>query len=228
VSRAIFVTFEGIDGSGKSSQVELLRECFHAQGREVLVLREPGGTALGEQLRELLLNGSGMSVGAEVSLFAAARAELVDKVIRPALDNGIDVICDRYIDSSLVYQGVARDFGVDHVLEWNLKMVNGVMPDRTFVLCLPAEDAVTRMGRQLTLFAEDERRGPPDRLERESFNFRRQVDNAYWNLEQRFPDRVRSIDASLTLVQIKRVIHKDVKALLDRSNDSVAVDPVCS
>src|SRR6266516_6377692 len=115
----VFVTFEGIDGSGKTTQAELLAESLREEGHEVVATREPGGTPLGEQVRELLLNGRGMSAWAEAALFAAARAELVEKVIGPALEAGRHVVCDRYIDSSLAYQGIARRLGVDQVLELN-------------------------------------------------------------------------------------------------------------
>src|SRR4051794_22442442 len=107
----MFVTFEGIDGSGKSTQVDLLRLALEEQGREVVSTREPGGTALGEGIRDLVLHGVDMTPWAEAALYAAARAELVAEVILPALDRGADVLCDRYVDSSLAYQGSARGLG---------------------------------------------------------------------------------------------------------------------
>ena len=118
--RAMFVTFEGVDGSGKSTQAELAAAFLAEGGREVVATREPGGTPLGEGIRELLLDGPEMTAWAEASLFAAARAELAERVIRPALARGAVVVCDRYIDSSLAYQGVARGLGLERVLELNL------------------------------------------------------------------------------------------------------------
>jgi len=113
----MFITFEGLDGSGKSTQAELLAEALRGTGLDVVTTREPGGTPLGEHVRELLLSGDEISPWAEAALFTAARAELVDGVIAPALESGAVVICDRYLDSSLAYQGVARGLGVDRVLE---------------------------------------------------------------------------------------------------------------
>jgi len=116
----VFVTFEGADGSGKSTQAELLRAALADEGRDVVLTREPGGTELGEAVRTLVLNGPTMGAWAEAALFAASRAEHVEEVIRPALERGADVICDRYVDSSLAYQGLARGLGVDAVLQLNL------------------------------------------------------------------------------------------------------------
>src|SRR3954454_21749879 len=130
----MFVSFEGGDGSGKSTQAELLRDALVAEGREVVLTREPGGTELGERARELVLNGPQMGAWAEAALYAASRAEHVEEVIRPALKRGATVLCDRYIDSSLAYQGIARGLGVDAVLELNLAVTGGLLPDLTFLL----------------------------------------------------------------------------------------------
>src|SRR5215470_6129905 len=116
----MFVSFEGVDGSGKSTQARLLAEHLDSAGRDFVLTREPGGTPLGEAIRELLLTGAAMAPWAEAALFAAARAALVDDVIAPALDRGAWVVCDRFVDSSLAYQGLARGLGVDEVLELNL------------------------------------------------------------------------------------------------------------
>ena len=132
----MFVTFEGIDGSGKSTQAVLLAEALRGEGREVVPTREPGGTSLGERVRALLLEGA-IAPWAEAALFAAARAQLVAEVIRPALARGAVVVCDRFLDSSLAYQGFARGLGVDAVFELNRTVLGDLLPDRTFLLLVP-------------------------------------------------------------------------------------------
>jgi dTMP kinase len=179
----MFVTFEGLDGSGKTTQIELLRTRLEQEGREVVVTREPGGTPLGEAIRPLVLEGPDMEPWPEAALFAAARAQLVADVIRPALARGADVLCDRYVDSSLAYQGIARGLGVDEVLELNLAAVQGLLPDRTFLLLVDPAVAARRT------------RGQPDRIERQDDDFRARVDAAYRELAARFPDRIVPIEA---------------------------------
>ena len=177
----MFISFEGLDGSGKTTQAELLAESLRGDGRDVVTTREPGGTQLGEEVRRLLLGGFEMSPWAEASLFAAARAELVERVIAPALQSGSDVVCDRYIDSSLAYQGIARELGVEHVLEVNLAATRGLLPDRTFLVLVDPEVAL-------------ERSAPSDRIEREGPEFHRAVDRAYRALAEMFPDRITTVN----------------------------------
>jgi len=177
------VTFEGVDGSGKSTQAALLAQHLAGLGREVVATREPGGTPLGEKIRRLLLDGEEPAPWAEAALFAAARAELAERVIRPALAAGADVVCDRFLDSSLAYQGVARGLGVDRVLELNVA-VSELTPDRTFVLLVDAETAAER--------ADSSR----DRIEREDDAFRAAVTGGYRELANRFPRRIVVLDGS--------------------------------
>jgi dTMP kinase len=180
----MFVTFEGLDGSGKTTQAELLRDALEAAGRDVVTTREPGGTELGEGVRQLVLHGAEMTGWAEAALFAAARAELVAEVIRPALDRGADVVSDRYLDSSLAYQGLARGLGLEPVLQLNVSVVGGLLPDVTFVLLVPPDEAQARAGEDL------------DRIEREEADFRVAVDAAYRELAGRFPDRLVLLDGA--------------------------------
>jgi dTMP kinase len=195
----MFVTFEGLDGSGKTTQAELLRRHLEDSGREVVVTREPGGTELGERVRELLLHGPDMSAWAEAALFAAARAELVERVIAPARDRGADVICDRYVDSSLAYQGIARGLGLDAVLELNLAAVQGVLPDRTFLLLVDPATAAKRTG------------GRPDRIEREDDDFRERVDAAYRELARRFPERIVAIEAGGSTKEVADLVRGELQ-----------------
>jgi dTMP kinase len=194
----MFVTFEGLDGSGKTTQAELLRAHLAAAGRDVVATREPGGTELGERIRLLLLEGPEMSAWAEAALFAAARAELVERVIARALERGADVICDRYLDSSLAYQGIARGLGVDEVLELNQRVLRGVMPDRTFLLLVDADVSERRVGRST------------DRIEGAGADFRRRVEEAFRELAARFPERIRALDGTLPAQEIARAVREDL------------------
>jgi dTMP kinase len=182
----MFVTFEGLDGSGKSTQAGRLRARLEADGLDVVATREPGGTELGERLRDLVLHGDHVSPWAEALLYAAARAQHVDEVIRPALERGAWVICDRYVDSSVAYQGVGRELGLDRVLDLNLAAVGELMPDRTFLLELDPAAVAARLP------------GAHDRLERESQEFHRRVASGYRELAARFPRRIVVLDATRT------------------------------
>lgn len=194
----MFITFEGADGSGKSTQAELLRAALAAEGRDVVLTREPGGTVLGERIRGLLLDGDGMSPWAEAALFAASRAQHVDEVILPALERGADVVCDRYLDSSLAYQGIARGLGVEDVLELNLRATHHLLPDTTVLLLVDPEEAARRSGET-------------DRLEREGGDFRNRVDAAYRELAARFPERILVADGALPPTDLAREIREQLR-----------------
>ena len=194
----MFITFEGADRSGKSTQAELLRDALAADGRDVVLTREPGGTEIGERVRELVLNGPPMAPRTEATLFAAARAEHVEVVIRPALERGAIVIADRYIDSSLAYQGIARGVGLDDVLELNLRAVGGLLPDRTVLLLVDPQVAAARAG-------------APDRLEREGPELQRRVAAAYRELAERFPERMVVFDGARDQDELAREIHERIR-----------------
>ncbi len=180
----MFITLEGLDGSGKTTQARLLGALLEAEGTEVVLTREPGGTPLGEEIRNLLLHGGDVAPWAEAALYAASRAQHVEQLIRPALARGATVICDRYIDSSVAYQGIARGLGLERVLDLNLAAVGGLMPDRTILLEIGVAEAASRMGHDL------------DRIEREGDGFRDRVAAAYRDLAQRFPARYVTVDGA--------------------------------
>ena len=194
----MFVTLEGIDGSGKTTQAALLAEWLRGGGREVLLLREPGGTPLGERLREVLLGGPAMTGWAEVALFAAARAELVERVIRPALERGAAVVCDRYLDSSLVYQGLARGLGAEAVYELNMTVTGGLLPEKTFVLLLDSETSRARLT------------GVPDRIESEDDAFRLRLADGYGKILSMFPERCAALDAAKSPATIAEEIRDEL------------------
>jgi dTMP kinase len=196
----MFVSFEGLDGSGKSTQAGLLRKLLEAVDEVVVATREPGGTELGERIRELLLHGSQVTPWAEALLYAAARAELVEQVIVPALERGATVVCDRYLDSSVAYQGGGRGLGIERVLELNLAAVGGLLPDRTFLLLLDPAQLRERVG------------STSDRIEQEGLDFHARVDAAYRELAERFPERIVTLDASLPPGQLAEEVYGALRA----------------
>lgn len=198
----MFVTFEGVDWSGKSTQAGLLAGWLVEQNRSVLITREPGGTPVGEAVREVVLHGHDMAPWAEAALYAAARADHVEQAIRPALERGEDVVCDRYIDSSVAYQGFARGLGDQRVLELNLMVTRGLLPDRTFVVVLAPEEARRRGA------------GEPDRIEREGDDFMRLVEEGYRSLAATYPERIVMLDGNRSPDEIAEEIREHVRALL--------------
>jgi dTMP kinase len=197
----MFISFEGQDGSGKTTQVGLLVDWLREQGHEVVSSREPGGTPVGEAIRDVVLHGLEMTPWTEAALFASARAEHVSAVIRPSLERGAWVVLDRYVDSSLVYQGIARGLGVQEVLDLNDTVTGGLMPARTFVLAL---DAVA---------ARDRQNGYLDRIEREDADFRGAVADAYRELAVLFPERVVVLDGTRNAEEIAEEVREQIRSL---------------
>jgi dTMP kinase len=195
----MFVTFEGLDGSGKTTQATLLAEALSERGVDVVSTREPGGTPLGEEIRDLVLHGGHIAPWAEAALYAAARAQHVDQVIRPALERGATVVCDRYVDSSVAYQGGGRELGLDTVLELNLLAVGGLVPDTTFLVEVDVETALERVG------------GERDRIEQAEAAFWPRVAEAYRELAARYPERYVVVDGQRPAPQVAREIHERLR-----------------
>jgi dTMP kinase len=198
----MFVTFEGVDWSGKSTQAELLADWLRGQGRAVLTTREPGGSPVAEAVRELVLHGDEMSPWAEAALYAAARAENVAAVIGPSLERGEDVVCDRYLDSSVAYQGAGRGLGEGRVRDLSLLVTGGLLPDRTFLVLLDPEEALARAGEH------------HDRIERAGADFMRRVDRAYRAIADAEPERVVAVDGSRPRDEIAEEIREHARSLL--------------
>ena len=192
----MFVTLEGIDRSGKTTQAALLAEGL---GTETLLLREPGGTEVAERIRELLKDPAvELDPRAELLLFCAARAELCARVVRPALERGRDVVCDRFIDSTVAYQGAARGLGVQTVEALNEVAIAGCAPHLTVLLRIDPERAEARGQQRLAAGQAD----GSDRFEGEGIQFQRAVAAAYDELAERHPDRIVPIDAEASVEQV--------------------------
>jgi len=201
----VFITLEGIDRSGKTTQAALLHE---ALGPEALLLREPGGTDVGERVRELLKDpDTELDPRAELLLFCAARAQLCASVIRPALDEGRDVICDRFIDSTAAYQGAARGLGVDLVAGLSEIAIAGCRPDLTLLLRIDPAGAEARGQQRLAAGSDD----GSDRFEGEGIEFQRTVAAAYDELAARHRDRITVIDAEGSVEDVHRRVMQTVE-----------------
>jgi dTMP kinase len=213
--RGLFVAFEGGDGAGKSTQAGLLGAWLEDQGYAVVRTREPGGTVLGRQVRELLLHGEDGSVSAraEALLFAADRAHHVASVVRPALERGDVVLTDRYLDSSVAYQGAARELGHDEVRELSTWAVEGLVPELTVLLDVPAGVGRSRRG------------DVHDRLEREADDFHDRVRQGFLDLAAREPARYLVLDATLPADRLAELVRARVLPLLDRGHAVHAPDP---
>ncbi len=208
--KGILITFEGSEGSGKSTQIDLLVSRIEAAEREVVVTREPGGTEIGEEIRHLLKHsaaGKEMCPATELLLFAASRAQLVREVILPSLEKGKVILCDRFLDSTTVYQGVARQLGADPVSAINQFAVGDILPDLTIVLDVPAEVGLSRIKHRVSDL--------PDRMEEENIDFYRKVREGYLVLAKSFPDRFVVVDGTLPSEEIEEKIWNAIFPLLN-------------
>lgn len=202
----IFITFEGGEGAGKSTQSQRLAEHIVAHGRTLVHTREPGGTPAGEAIRDVVLNRKydGLDERAEALLFAAARGEHVARIIRPALDRGEVVLCDRYIDSSVAYQGYGRDLGPDIVRDLSLWSTRHLLPDLAIILDIDPRIGLTRVP-------------DPDRIEVESIAYHDKVRAGFLAIAGQEPQRTLVVDASLPMDEVTAVIIERVDRMLDDS-----------
>lgn len=200
--QGIFITFEGSEGSGKTTQAQMLKDYLEKRSKEVILVREPGGTPVGEKLREILLeSGEEIEIApvTEALLFAADRAQLVSKVVRPALERGSIVIGDRFIDSSLAYQGVARGCGLEAVKNLNEWATDGLEPNLTLFLDLPVAEGLARVSKV-----------EPDRIESEKIEFHENVRSGYSMLQKIFSYRYTVINASGTADEVHSLVISEV------------------
>lgn len=202
--QGIFISMEGPDGSGKSTQIEMLSDYLKAKGYEIIVTREPGGNRISEAIREIILNKeyTEMDYMTEAMLYASARAQLMAQVIRPAIESGKAVISDRFVDSSAVYQGMARGLGVKEVYKLNEFAIQGMMPQLTIHLDLPASVGLERAKGRAAL----------DRMELEKAEFHEKVAQGYRDLAALDPNRIKTIDATKGIEEI----HKEIVAYVDK------------
>jgi dTMP kinase len=203
------ISFEGSEGSGKSTQIARLAEHFQQSAREVITTREPGGTEIGEQIRNIIVHnsrGDEMCAETELLLFAAARAQVVREVIAPALMRGVIVLSDRFLDSSTVYQGIGRNLAADPVAQINRFAVGNVMPDLTVVIDVPTEVSLARLKQRASDL--------PDRMERENLEFYTKIREGYLVLAQGMPERFILVDGTKTQDAIAKKIWSEVQTRL--------------
>lgn len=209
--QGLFISMEGPDGAGKSTQIELLRRYLADKGYEIVITREPGGTVISEAIRQLILNKEyvEMCSNTELLLYAAARAQLVNEVIRPSLEGGKAVICDRFVESSVVYQGIARGMGIETVYAVNEYALEGLRPQLTFFLDLDAEEGLRRKKKQAEL----------DRMEAAGLEFHQKVTEGYRMLAEREKERIMRISATLPQEDIHaKIVLAIEERILNRYN----------
>jgi dTMP kinase len=205
--KGVFITFEGIDGSGKTTQIVLLTSFLKQYGLDVLITREPGGTDIGDKIREILLDNknSQMSYRAETLLFLASRAELVSKIIRPSLNQGKIVICDRFFDSTIAYQGIARQLGAEKILDMSLWATENIVPDLTFLLAIDVLECENRIKNG---------KKKKDRIEKEEIDFKSKIQEGYMELAGKNKERFVVIDGHLDIESVFTVIKQNTLRVL--------------
>ena len=199
---SLFITFEGADGCGKTTQIELLNKYLQEKGFKTLVTREPGAKGLGEKLREILLNYDGeVSPNCESFLFLADRAQHVDCVIKPALKDGVIVLCDRHTDSTVAYQGYGRQLDIEQIKKLNEIAVNGLKPDLTIIFDIDIETSMQRVGKT------------KDRMESAGMDFFNRVRNGYLAIAKEEPNRVKVINSADTIERIHEKVVEEVNLI---------------
>ena len=189
--RGKFITFEGADGSGKTTQIEKIKEYLEQQGHQCILTREPGGSDLGNKIREILLHYDGdVDSMSELLLYMADRAQHVNKVILPAIKEGMTVLCDRYTDSSVAYQGYARGLDIEKIIKLNNIATSNLEPDLTILFDVETEIAMQRVGET------------KDRLEQEGIEFHRKLRNWYLELAKKFPDRIKVVNSNFGIEDV--------------------------
>jgi len=200
MKKGLFITFEGVDGCGKSTQLELLKDYFIKSGRKVVVTREPGAKGLGETIRTILLDYDGdVSDRCESFLFLADRAQNIDIIVKPALKEGKIVLCDRHTDSSAAYQGYGRGLDIEQINYLNDLATNSLKPDLTFVFDIDTETSMARVGKN------------QDRMEKEGIEFQNRVRKGYLEIARKEPNRVKVINASKSIEEIHNEVLKIIK-----------------
>jgi dTMP kinase len=212
----MFITLEGIEGSGKTTQICRLVEFFEGRGIECVATRQPGGTLIGENIRSILLDpaNSALEPLAELLLYMADRAQHINELIRPALKNGKTVVCDRYFDATLVYQGFARGLSIDLIGQLHQLLFDDLKPDVTLLLDLSPQAGLERAWQQLN---NGQRSGDESRFEAEAVAFHEKVRSGYLQLARLEPERFRIIDAAQTQNQVFAAMRKIVSSFLKQS-----------
>jgi dTMP kinase len=208
---SVFITFEGPEGSGKTTQIKLLAQSVQSAGYDVRLTREPGGTPIGDQIRAVLhdVGNTDMVADAESLLYAASRAQHVGQLIRPALEQGAIVLCDRYTDSTLAYQGHGRGLDLPALRRLNAFATGGLAPDLTIYLDCPIEQGLSRKQQAMT-----QGEGEWNRLDQETVEFHQRVRQGYQALIEDDPERWLVLDASRSIQEVQKEIQKAVKKLL--------------